>query len=232
MLVKCSLCGGENKIHPGQKMLFCSYCGSALAVEGKEEPEHLILPHKRNDRNAVEALRSFLLFKDSGQLKDVKIDFSYVPFLMTEDEKGQVRTIAAHKQFAVLDALPHPPAGDYRFFDESLADKEKVLPVEKIDDDTVKILHLPLYHVSYSSGGSSYEATVIGESWQVLSEELPPERSATLNAANILAAAGLFLIYLFIGKSASNWAGRFGLLLVSSTIGFALYCLREKVVKH
>ena len=232
MLVKCSLCGGENEIHPGQKVLFCSYCGSTLALEDNGGPEHLILPHKRNDRNAEETLRSFLLNKSRARPRDVKVNFQYVPFLMIEDDKGRVRTMPALNKSAVPDDLPYPPAGSYRFFDETLADEEKVLPVEKSENGTIKILPLPLYQVSYSAGSAEYEAAVIGESWQVLAGELPPESPVTLNMNNVLAAAGLFVVYLFIGKAAPSWPGRLAILLAASTVGITIYYLHGKLVRH
>ena len=70
MKVQCNLCGGENEVHPGQEMLFCEYCGSSLALERNGGPEHLILPHERNDKTAGEALRSLLAEKNMARPKD------------------------------------------------------------------------------------------------------------------------------------------------------------------
>ena len=132
MLVKCRHCGGENAVHPGQRMLFCSFCGSALAIERTESPEHLILPHKRNDRGAGEALRSYLLSRKRGKPEVLKTDFAFAPFLLIEDENGDTDLVPAPGSMETR--IPYPPAGNYHFFDDSLADGEKVIPLDGSED--------------------------------------------------------------------------------------------------
>ncbi|MCD6379785.1 hypothetical protein J7M07_04995, partial [bacterium] len=89
MIVKCKLCGGENRVYPGQKMLKCSYCGSALQVDSSYYPEHLILPHKRNDKTAEDILCSFLLKHNMERPRKLEIKFYFVPYTMIEDENGK-----------------------------------------------------------------------------------------------------------------------------------------------
>jgi len=132
MQVKCRHCGGENAVHPGQQMLFCSFCGSALAIERTEAPEHLILPHKRNDRSAEEALRSHLLSKKRGRPEVKKTLFAFAPFLLVENEKGDTDLTPASGN--VETSIPYPPAGNYRFFDEVIADGETIIPLEGTED--------------------------------------------------------------------------------------------------
>ena len=159
MQVRCSLCGGENEIQPGQKMLSCSYCGSALAVDGLDGPEHLILPHERSDRLACEALRSFLLSRRMPRPKDIKVDFAYIPYLLVEDEKGRTGTVSGTaKPPAGTGALPHPPAGCYRFFDAESAGTERIVPAAKIEKGTTRLLHLPVYRMRYKIGGRTWNS--------------------------------------------------------------------------
>jgi len=231
MQVKCSLCGGENNIHPGQEMLFCSYCGSALALKDKTGPEHLILPHKRNDKSAVEALDSFFLSRNRARPQDMDAEFSYVPYLVIEDKNGRTATIPALEKSALFDPIPFPPAGSYRFFDEKFAEKEKIRKIEKTEDGALRILHLPVYLVRYKSGEWDGTAMVIGESWQVITDDLPPERAVSLDMTHILAAFGLFVGFLFLGKSVSSWSARLFLLFGASMFGFAILSLRNKLVK-
>ncbi len=231
MQVKCNLCGGDNTVHPGQKMLFCAYCGSALTVDERDGPEHLILPHKRNDKRAKEVLCSFLLSKQMPRPKNVKIEFRYIPFTLKESGNSTMKIDPAPGAPAITGTLPHPPAGNYRFFDPSHADGETVVPVEKIETDTVKILHLPVYRLTFTAGGE-WNATAIGESWQVIAGELPAERPAVLNLPGILAAAGLFMVYLVLGNLVSRWPGRLALIMGAAAAGLALFIIREKVVKR
>lgn len=233
MQVECSLCGGENEIHPGQKMLLCSYCGSALAIDGRNGPEHLILPHERSDRYAREELCSFLLTRRMQRPKDIKVDFSYVPFLAVEDEKGQTGTISgAAKPPAGASALPYPPAGCYRYFDEKLAGTEKVAPVTKTDKNTTRILHIPVYRMRYEAGGGTWRATVIGESWQVYADDFPPEQPSTLNVQNVLIAAGLLVAYLFLGKLGHGWLPRFAITFTAAAAGFVFLTLRKRMANN
>jgi hypothetical protein len=133
MQVKCRHCGGENAVHPGQRMLFCSFCGSALAIERPEAPEHLILPHERNDRIAEQALGSYLLSKRRGKPEVTKVTFAFTPYLLVENEKGDTDLAPASEGVDI--SIPYPPAGNYRYFDESLADGERIIPQAGSDEE-------------------------------------------------------------------------------------------------
>ncbi len=232
MQVKCSLCGGENEIQPEQKMLMCSYCGSALAVDEGGGPEHLILPHERNDRHAREAITSHMLERGTQRPRDIGIEFSYVPYLMIENEKGRMITVpGTAKAPAGTGALPYPPAGNYRFFDERLAGKETIIPVKESVKGATRILHLPIYRMRYTAAGKKWNASAIGESWQVYADDYPPEQPSTLNAQNLLIAAALFAAFLFIGKLGHGWLARFVLILAASSAAVTFFTLRRKITE-
>ena len=233
MKVRCSLCGGENEIQPGQRMLSCAYCGSALAVDGMDGPEHLILPHERSDRLAREALRSFLLSRQMTHPKDIKVDFAYIPYLLIEDEKGRTSTVSGvAKAPAGTGVLPYPPAGCYRFFDVESAGTEKVVPARKVEKGTTRLLHLPVYRMRYEAGGSTYRASAIGESWQVYADELPPEKPSVLNMQNVLLAAVLLVAYLFLGTLGHGWLSRFVITFAAAAAGLVFMTLRKRMVKN
>lgn len=212
-------------------MLRCSYCGSSIAVEERSGPDHLILPHKRSDKSAEEALKGYLLSRRRAAPSRPELDFSYVPFLVI-DEKGETRIRPACGSPPLPESPVFPPAGNYRFFDEALASDENVIPAAGVEKGTTMILHLPVYRIGYKAGGWEGEAAVVGESWQVLFSELPPERRAVLRVQNVLAAAALFTIYLFLGKTASSLGGRFGILLAASLGGFLAFSLRRKLMNR
>jgi hypothetical protein len=231
MQVNCSLCGGENEIQPGQKMLFCSYCGSSLAIDGRSGPEHLILPHERNDRNAREALTSFLLTRRMPRPKDIKTDFSYVPFLLVDDGKGGMKTVSgAAKAPAGMGVLGYAPAGCYRFFDEKLAGKERIVPAAKNKTAAARILHLPVYRMRYTAGGASWKASAVGESWQVYAENVPPEQPSTLSLQSLLIPAALFVAFLLLGALGNGWLSRFFITCCAALAGYALLFFRKKVM--
>lgn len=232
MIVKCSLCGGDNEVHPGQTMLECVYCGSACAIDDDRGPEHLILPHERNDRYAEEALRSHLLERRRGSMKIVRTDFAFVPFFMTEDDGGRMRTVQAEKHAWAAESLPNPPAGSYRFFEDRLAGDEKVHPAGKSSRNAERILHLPIYRITFEAGGRRRIATVTGESWRAYADDLPPETPPGAHLPNLLLAAALFVVFLFIGKAVPHWPARLAVMLLAAASGYGAYLLRERMVKQ
>lgn len=234
MHVSCSLCGGENEIHPGQKMLFCSFCGSALAVEERTGPEHLILPHERNDRMASDALRSHLALAGRNAPRDVRIEFSYVPFMMIEDDRGN--TVACPCRGAPRDTgpIPAPPAGDYRYFDETLADGEKVVPLdprEAAAPGVERVLHLPLYRVLYRAAGRKRRALVMGESLYVYADDLPPRQPPAPAAPNLVAALALTAIFLLAGRLGHSLAARCVVIAAAAAAAWAASALRSRMVR-
>jgi hypothetical protein len=232
MHVRCSLCGGDNTIEPGQEMLACSYCGCALAVDKAPGPEHLILVHTRDDRAAENVLRSFLIERNRRRPIGAAIDFSYVPYAMIETGDGETSIAPACASPAPKGGVPYPPAGQYRFFDESGATAEKVVPADRIDTDAIRIVHLPVYGIRYDVGRWKGRAAVVGESWQVIAAELPPERPRALNFGLFAAAALLFGAYLVIGRFASGVLGRLALIAAASGGGYAIFNIYEKATKH
>ena len=231
MLARCSLCGGESRIDPGQEMLVCSYCGAALAIDKPHGPEHLILTHKRNDDDAEKTLQSFLIEKNRKRPVTMATEFSFVPFLLIEDAEGTTAVAHASRSGSILGGVPYPPAGDYRFFDESCAAGESIVPAENIENGTTTIVHLPVYRIRYEAGNWRGKAAVIGESWQVIAEELPPEKSRAMRVGVILAAMGLFIAYLVIGKLASSLIARIALIATASSGGYLLFSIHQRIAK-
>jgi hypothetical protein len=232
MLVRCELCGGENERAPAQAMLACSYCGAALALGAPRGPEHLILAHERDDEAAGRVLRSFLIEKDRMQPAVVSTDFSFMPYAMIEDGDGKGSVVPLCEPAACAGGIPYAPAGHYRFLDESLANGERIIPAESIDRAAVRIIHLPVYTIRCEAGPWKGEAAVIGESWQVIVAELPPERPRALDIGLCVAGAGLFIAYLVLGKLASSILARMAIIMAASGGGYLLFSLHEKASGH
>jgi hypothetical protein len=230
MIVSCNLCGGENRINPGQEILFCSYCGSSLAIKKERACEHLLFPHKRNDRIAEDTFRSFLLMRRRARCNVEEIRFAYVPFVLAEKKEGEMKLIPASKE--TWATISYPPAGNYRFFDESLSEGETVVSASAAPKNDDRLLHLPLYRISYSAGSWKGTACIVGGSWQVYAYELPPEKPQPLNASYLVIAASLFTIFLFLGKLAPSWPGRFVLSMIAASAGYAFFTIRDRVVKR
>lgn len=230
MKVNCNFCGASNKIRPGQKILFCEFCGSAIALTDYGEPDHLILPHHRNDKMAREMFISFLRTKNRRVPKQINIDFSFIPFFM--EENGGVRNTLQSATSTIDVKLPHPPAGDYRFFDSSLAEKEEIISLDKKKKNVRYILHLPIYRINYQTHKGEWTAYAIGQSWQILADHLPTELEVSVNRTNLLYAAALMIIYLFMGKLAPKLPGTMAIILLTSLTGYSLYKIRGRMVKR
>lgn len=228
MLVQCALCGGETRVEPGQKMLACSFCGASLAVEEPAEPEHLILAHARRDDAAGAALTSLLLERGRERPTRLKTEFAYLPFSFVEDEKGEARLAPAARAWRHADAAPYPPAGEYRYFDDSTPG-EKIVPVDKPNPAATKLVHLPVYAIRYEAGSWRGRASIVGESWQVVADELPPARPRRPSKGLVAGAAGLFAGYLFVACLAPNVVARFVLVAAAAGAAYLAHVVRERV---
>jgi hypothetical protein len=219
-------------VDPGQDMVACSFCGAALALDKPRGAERLILAHKKNNAAAEDALESFLLGNKRKGATAQTTEFAYLPFSVTEEADGKTVVAAASTAGALHGGTPYPPTGDYRFFDESCAAGEKIVPADKMETGTATIIHLPVYTIRYEVGRWHGRAAVIGESWQVIAEKLPPERPRAMKVGVFLGATGLFVAYLIIGRFASNFLGRLLLIVGASGGGYFLFSLHERVTKQ
>lgn len=227
MLVQCALCGGETPVEPGQKMLACSFCGASIALEESAEAEHIILAHARRDDAAGAALVSHLLERGRGRPTGVKTEFAYLPFWFVEDEKGEARLAPAARAWRHDGAAPYPPAGEYRYFDES-ASNEKIVPAENPDPAATKLVHLPVYTIRYETGPWRGRASIVGESWQVVADDLPPERPRRPAKGLVLGAAGLFAAYFLVARLAPNVVARFALVAAAAGAAYLAFVVRER----
>jgi hypothetical protein len=213
-------------------MLFCSYCGSALAIEEDRGPERLILPHKRSDRHAEEALRSFLAARNLASPKDIKLEFAFVPYTMLEDDRGHLFGQPGRSTWPELGPLSFPPAGDYRFYDESHAGEEKVFPLDE-NAGTIaraaRILFLPLYRVKYRAAGKKYRALIMGESYYVFADALPTERPASVSVPNIIAASAIVVAYLFVGRLGHSEPARILVIMTAALAGWGVFALKTRI---
>jgi hypothetical protein len=219
-------------MEPGREMLTCAFCGAALALDRPRGPEHLILDHKMDNAAAESVLHSFLIENGRKRPTEMATEFSLIPFSMIESEDGKESIVPASRSRAPAGKAPYPPAGQYRFFDESFARGEKIVPVETTAKGAVKIIHLPVYEIHYRADSWKGRAFVIGESWQVIAEGLPPAKPRRIAPRLFLAAAGLFAAYLAISTLASGALGRLVLITAASCGGYVIYNLHEKASRH
>ena len=228
MIIRCDLCGGNNELLPGQKVIKCNYCGSSLAVR-ESHFERLILPHSRDDEIAEDMLRSFLLRRGYSPPRELRTEFSYVPYSVIEDRSGGNSCIPSRGAPAALNPLADIPAGDYCFFDREHASGEKIVSSTGRDSRASREIHIPVYIIFFRLEGRRTKAVVTGESWQVQMERVPTRKERSLEISTLLPAAGLFVIYLLIGKLGGSMPGRLALIAAAASAAWAAYRIREKV---
>ena len=179
-----------------------------------------------------EALRSFLAAKSLASPKDIKLDFAYIPYTMLEDDRGHLFGQPGRGTWPELGPLTFPPAGSYRFFDESLAGEEKVFPHDeepKTLAEAARILFLPVYRARYRTAGKKFRALIMGESYYVFADILPPKRPASVSVPNILAAASMAVIFLFIGKLGHSTAARILVIMTAALLGWGAFTLKARI---
>lgn len=227
MFVQCSLCGGENRFEPGQTMLICSFCGASLALDKPREVERLILSHARDDAAAEASLRSHLARKERRRATRVATDFSFIPFSMAEDDDGGISLVPAAGAWTVADQAPYPPAGSYGFLSES-EQPEPVVDADSVDPRAPRIVYLPVYSLEYEASGWRGRAAVVGESWQVVAEDLPPERRRRPSLGLGLSIAALFAVYFTLAKVTPGFFGRLAAVAAAASAGYLVFTLRER----
>jgi hypothetical protein len=208
-------------------MLACSFCGASLALERPKDVERIILSHARDDKAAEASLRSHLAEKRRRRPTRVEIDFSFVPFSTIETDDGRLTLAPAARVWRARESAPYPPAGEYRFLEESAA-KDRVAPPDAIDPRASRVVHLPVYSFAYEAGDWRGRAAVVGESWQVVAEELPPERPRRANAGSVAAGVALFAGYFAIAKLAPGFFGSFAAVAATAAIGYFGFVLYER----
>ena len=208
-------------------MLACSFCGASLALERPRDVERLILSHTRDDKAAEASLRSHLAQMERRRPTRIDVDFSFVPFSMIETDDGKLTLVPAARVWRARESAPYPPAGEYQFFDESAAN-ERVAPADGIDPRASLVVHLPVYSFAYEAGDWRGRSAVVGESWQVVAEELPPERPRRANAGSVVAGVALFAGYFAIAKITPGFFGSFAAVAAAAAIGYFGFALYER----
>jgi hypothetical protein len=154
---------------------------------------------------------------------------------MLEDDRGHLFGQPGRRTWPETGPLSFPPAGEYRFFDESLASGEKVFTLDEEPETLAqasRILFLPVYRVRYTAAGGKYRALIMGESYYVFADSLPPERPATASLSNLIAAASMAVVYLFVGKLGHSTAARILVIMAAALAGWGAFSLRSRMVSR
>jgi hypothetical protein len=154
---------------------------------------------------------------------------------MLEDDRGRLFGHPGRGAWPEIGPLSFPPAGEYRFFDESLAGQEKVIPLDEEPETlarAARILFLPLYRARYRAAGRKFGALIMGESYYVFADSVPPERPQAVSVPNIIAALSMAVVYLLVGKLGHSSAARILVIMFAALAGWGAFSIRSRMVSR
>jgi len=232
MKISCKFCGGSNDIYPDEKITRCAFCGSTIAIEENETLKELVLTHERDDEKAKAAFESFTLKKTNSTIECERIDFFYIPFARNSNGKA-VSSIAKDARFKHLRILH--PYGVFTFYKDFMDGTENPTAASStsvVPADSSKppdgVLYIPIYEIHYRAGQAIGTAYVVGETWQVILDDLPEAGSTRVKPASLKLPVALFLTFMalsFIGKSL---VGRLLTVIISGGVTYLILSLKER----
>ncbi|OQX84102.1 MAG: hypothetical protein B6D63_05245 [Candidatus Latescibacteria bacterium 4484_7] len=241
MQVKCNICGGINDIYPGERILRCEYCGNSLSIERGKGPEHLVLLHERDDKMAIEAATSFIMEKTKRTVTCTGTSLHLVPFVVKGNSpSGTSEAATSKKPFSGLRVVQ--PAGRFVFFEDFITQATEGKTFQKSDTEAyetirfegnasgaLRIVHIPIYIVSYRCGNREGEALVTAESWQVTDSDLPPAMEKEFDTSKLILPVSLFLIFTAAGFTAKSFFAGALLVIGGSGLSYLILALRQRL---
>jgi len=215
MEIKCTSCGAQVPIEERAAFAQCPYCAAALVVDLGEGVPHLIVTPGLGEDGIGPALRKALGEREiAGDPEVGSAEMSFVPFWRFERRLGKAAMIAASTPVAEdLGRLEAPQIAG-RFYSRERAGANRVVPSTVLMDAAREeagsasligdeeecagraLLHVPLWRVEYSLGGSRYQAWIEGVFGRAFSDEWPPSpqrrKDLVLGAVALLSVTAFF----------------------------------------
>jgi len=210
LAVACTQCGASIEPRAGERLLECSYCDTALVVDGSGTLfNEVMIPTVPVDQVPAH-LRRFLGGSSTVADLDKKArlgepDLEYFPFwAFTVVGKGGERVVlepAAPSSLQGLQGL-ELPAGSTRPMDREVTGEvpvaEPEVPVEtarawlverhgEVEIRQTVLYHLPMYRTPYSWQGKTYRAAVDAVSGKVFPADFPAKAEAPFVGVAVLA---------------------------------------------
>jgi hypothetical protein len=214
--VACTQCGAALEVAPDDRLLVCSFCATALVVDGSQTLFHELMRPTVAAAAAPAHLRRFLasgatvanLERDARIADPVLELFPFWAFtIATEAGDKVVLEPAAPSSLQGLQGLGLPPGESVPASPESLGTTPCHAPevplatarqwlVSRHGDATVTrtvLYHLPFYRFTYTYRGATYSAAVDAVAGHVLPAAYPAKAETPYVLVTVLAVA-LFLL--------------------------------------
>lgn len=226
MAVACTQCGAAIEPRPGERLLSCPFCDSALVVDGSTTLFHELMVPTIDEGGARAHLRRFLGGRSTVADLDRKARLEspaleYFPFwaftvLSGRDERVVLQP-AAPSALQGLQGL-ELPAGETRPMQAGLVGEAQVIEPEvptstarqwlegrygAVEVRQTVLYHLPLYRIHYLYQSRRYHAAVDAVSGKVFPADFPAKAEAPFMGVAALALAvfgieGLIIQNLFL----------------------------------
>lgn len=235
MAVACTQCGASFEPRAGERLLQCSYCDTALVVDGSATLFHEMMVPTVVPEKVASHLRRFLGGRSTVADLDKKARLGqpvleYFPFwaftVAGQGGESVVLEPAAPSSLQGLQGM-EVPAGTTQPMDSDTAGSVPVIEPEvplatarqwleqrrgEVDIRQTVLYHLPMYRVSYSWQRKSYQAAVEGVSGKVFPADYP----AKAEAPYVGVAALALIVFALEGLIIQNLAIKLIAYLVSA----------------
>lgn len=212
MELGCTQCGARLDVRSDARLLRCSFCGTALAVDGSTTLFHEVMEVTVPAAEVAGHLRRFFAGSATaaGLEKEARLEppvLEYFPFWSFQiEDAGSDRVVlqpGAPSALVGLQGLTMPP-GSARSFSPEVTGQTAVIEPE-VPPATARdwllarnpgvvirktvLTHLPLYRVAYTWRGKGFSAAVDGVSGRVFPSDFPTRVETPFRAVAAVALA-------------------------------------------
>ncbi len=227
MTLSCPQCGAPVEARTETSFLHCPFCTSSFVAEAGLGIAEYYLSHGRDDRFAWSALASALEVEGAdSSVEQGGCDYLVAPFWLSR-AGGSRRLVPArrHPWLGVTSFVL--PGGDLLFVPEGSDFTPPDIPAAEAlgegagkERGSLSLVHLPLYLLSFRTGGSQCRAVVSATDRRVYLLDSPPRRAVTLPFRHVALISAYTLLLVIVGLAMKNHLHR---AVVFAVIGGACY---------
>jgi hypothetical protein len=236
--ILCRQCSAPLPVELGSTYVDCEYCGTTNVVEKAQSILHYAVQATVDEAAAVAALRRWMAGNDTikGLDQAAKIDrpdFEYFPMWLVRRRQGDQESIYLEPAAALaVSELKHLtiPAGDLQPYDEAMEDAavRATVPYETMlgwlreehalapaEIHQVALVHLPIFHFTYTYKERRYSAVVDAATSQVFCNIFPAKWEVPYQTLGVVAFIAYFLAaFIPVGGYLLGGGGGFALAVL------------------
>jgi len=208
MRVVCPQCGAPIEALTESRFYRCPYCTSSFLVQGGRELPQFVLLHRRDDRHAWSALKTWLeIRRVMDPIERDGAEFMQFPFWYdSSGTRERVLAPAREHPFTEVSSVTLP-AGDLVYLEEKEDYAEPLVSLSEAasgfppgsGEPAWNLLYLPLYFLRYRVDERAYTAIVSGADGRVFAAERPEPSAVSLSSRHLAMMAGYALLLVVEG---------------------------------